>query len=335
MQTRLKNGTIIFKTPPTILATSVIVGEKESQGPLGSYFKNVMTDDKFGEKTFEKAERSMLKYVINGVINKLHKTQENVGIIIGGDLLNQIISMSFCAREFDTQFLGVYGACSTMAESLIVASMMLDADYASSAVCVTGTHFSSVERQYRFPLDMGTQRPPSSQWTVTGAGAAFVTQNGEGVKITKAMIGKVIDYGVTDVNNMGAAMAPAVVSTLVRFFNDTQTLPSDYDAIVTGDLGRLGSEVLRDLMNEKSLDISQNHFDCGAMIFNNRDDAFQGGSGCGCSATVLNAYFIPEMLKGKFKKLLFIATGALLSPLSSQQSESIPSIAHLVLLENN
>lgn len=333
MGKRLKNGTMIFENKPNICFGESIVGKKESEGPLGNYFKNVMKNENFNEKTYEKTEKKMISFVINELINDAKMPKKDIDVIIGGDLMNQIISVSFSAREFNSQLLGLYGACSTMCESLILGASLIDSGFVSNAVCVTGTHFGSVERQYRFPLDLGTQRPPSSQWTVTGAGGTLLKNSGGFCKITKGLIGKVIDYGVTDANNMGAAMSPSARDTLVRFFEDTSTTANDYDLIVTGDLGRLGSEILYDLMKEKGYDISSNHFDCGGNIYNEDKSRFQGGSGAGCSASVFNSVILEKIKCGELKKVIFMATGALLSPLSVQQGESIPGISHLVCVE--
>lgn len=275
----------------------------------------------------------MLSHVIDGAITNAGLKRDQIDILVSGDLLNQIISASFAARDFSISFLGVYGACSTMAESLAVAATFIDGGHANYAVAATGSHFASAERQYRYPLELGTTRPPQSQWTVTGAGGALVAKEGDGIRITAATLGKVVDYGVTDVNNMGAAMAPAAADTILAHFRATGEDVADYDLIVTGDLGALGSRILKDLTWEKGLDISANHVDCGEIIYNVIEDEFQGGSGAGCSAVVLNSYIHSKMMTGGLKKVLFVATGALLSTVSSGQGESIPCIAHAVVLE--
>ncbi len=325
--------TIYFKKQPRILATSTVAGTKECEGIIGRYVEKALSDDMFGESTFEKAECKMLTYVINGAIENAHFERKDVDLIVSGDLLNQIISASFAAREFSVPFLGVYGACSTMAESLIVAATFLDGGYFKRIVAATGSHFASAERQYRYPLELGCTRPPQAQWTVTGAGGALLSCEGDGIRVTAGTLGRVVDYGVTDVNNMGAAMAPACADTLLTHFRETGKSPEDYDLIVTGDLGALGSRILKDLTWEKGLDISKNHVDCGEIIYNVIEDEFQGGSGAGCSAVVLNSYLHAKMMSGSFKKILFAATGALLSTVSSGQGESIPCITHAVVLE--
>lgn len=325
--------TIYFSKQPRIVAVSTIAGTKECEGIVGRYVETALSDDMFGESTFEKAECKMLSHVIDGAIRNAGMEREEVDMIVSGDLLNQIISASFAARDFSVPFLGVYGACSTMAESLAVAAAFVDGGFCKRVVAATGSHFASAERQYRYPLELGTTRPPQSQWTVTGAGSALIADEGDGIKITSATLGKVVDYGITDVNNMGAAMAPAAADTLLSHFRENGKSPEEYDLIVTGDLGALGSRILKDLTWEKGLDISKNHIDCGEIIYNVIEDEFQGGSGAGCSAIVLNSYLHAKMMTGKIKKILFAATGALLSPVSSGQGESIPCIAHAVTLE--
>ncbi len=329
----MENQTIYFKHAPRIVATSTIAGPKECAGVIGRYVETALADDTFGESTYEKAECKMLTHVIGGAIGNAGLSPSDIDMIVSGDLLNQIISASFAAREFPVPFLGVYGACSTMAEALAAAATFVDGGYIRRAVAATGSHFSSAERQYRYPLELGCTRPPQSQWTVTGAGAALVSREGDGVKILSATLGKVVDFGITDVNNMGAAMAPAAADTILTHFRATKEEAGAYDLIVTGDLGALGSRILKDLTWEKGLDISANHVDCGEIVYNVIEDEFQGGSGAGCSAVVLNSYLYSKLMTGSLKRILFVATGALLSTVSSGQGESIPCIAHAVTLE--
>ncbi len=333
MKNKLGDQTIVFNKYPKIIGNYAVVGEKEGNGPFKEYFQHILKDDLFGEDSFEHAERKMLEYVIDSSLKDANVKLPDVDLIIGGDLLNQIISTSFTARHFDRPFLGVYGACSTMAESLAIGASFVNAEYFNNVVCATGTHFSTAERQYRFPLELGNQRPPTSQWTVTGAGSSVLSLNGKGNRITMATLGKVTDYGIKDVNNMGAAMAASAMSTLITHFQDTNTTPDDFDLIVTGDLGKLGSEILMDLMEHNGWKLGKNYNDCGQMIFNNNQKTFQGGSGCGCSASVLNSFILKKMDEGVFNKVLFAATGALLSTLSSQQGDSIPGICHAVVIE--
>ena len=324
---------IVFPRAPRIIAASTVAGTKECEGIVGRYVETALSDDMFGESTYEKAECKMLSHVIDGAIANAGLRREQIDVIISGDLLNQIISASFAARDFSVPFLGVYGACSTMAESLALAAALIDGGYVRRAVAATGSHFASAERQYRYPLELGCTRPPQSQWTVTGAGASLVAAQGDGIRITSATLGKVVDFGITDVNNMGAAMAPAAADTILTHFRETGEEADAYDLIVTGDLGALGSRILKDLTWEKGLDIGEHHVDCGEIVYNVLEDEFQGGSGAGCSAVVLNSYLRTKMLAGEFRRILFIATGALLSTVSSGQGESIPCIAHAVTLE--
>lgn len=332
---RIGNQTIIFKNRPKLLSTYSVVGSKEGCGTFKDYYDHILQDDLFDEKSYEKAERKILEHAIFSSIDKAKINPQDVEMIISGDLLNQIISSSFAARHFDRPFVGLYGACSTMAESLALGACLVDGKYVKTAVCATGSHFSTSEKQFRSPLELGNQRPPVSQWTVTGAGSAVLSLTGKGNEITMATFGKVIDYGICDANNMGAAMAPAAMNTLIAHFNDTKTTPSDYDLIVTGDLGKLGSEILRDLMERNGYPLGNNYSDCGQMIFTDEQNTFQGGSGCGCSAVVFNSYINAQITNGVFKKVLFIATGALLSTISSQQGESVPGIAHAVVIEKS
>lgn len=335
MKNKLGDQTIVFNNKPRIIGNYSVVGEKEGNGPFKQYFHHILKDDLFGEDSFEHAERKMLEFAINESLKNSKVKLPDVDLIIGGDLLNQIISTSFTARHFDRPFLGVYGACSTMAESLTIGASYVNAEYFKNVVCATGTHFSTAERQYRFPLELGNQRPPTSQWTVTGAGSSVLSLNGGGHMITKATLGKVTDYGIKDVNNMGAAMAPAAMSTLISHFEDTKTTPDDYDLIVTGDLGKLGSEILMDLMEHNGWKLGKNYNDCGQMIFNCNQKTFQGGSGCGCSAVILNSFILKKLDEGVYKNVLFAATGALLSTLSSQQGDSVPGICHAVVIERD
>lgn len=334
MASKLKSGrTVFFNNLPRIISTSSVAGPKECEGIVGSYVEIPLADDMFGESTFEKAECKMLSTVIDGAIKNAGLLRSQVDVLFSGDLLNQIISASFAARDFDIPFLGLYSACSTMSESIFLSAAMVNAGYCKRAVAATGSHFASAERQYRYPLEQGTTRPPQSQWTVTGAGACLISDEGDGVKVVNGTMGRVVDFGVTDVNNMGAAMAPACADTLIRHFLDTDTRPEDYDVILSGDLGALGSRILKDLCWEKGFDISAVHVDCGEIVYKVIEDEFQGGSGAGCSALVLNSYILTKMKQKQYRRILFAATGALLSTVSSGQGESIPCISHAVQLE--
>ena len=331
----MSNATVFFNRKPSIIGTATIAGPKEIEGNIGKYIDKPVYDDTLGEKTYEKAECKMLTYAIeNAIINSGLKVAD-INLLVSGDLLNQIISSSFSARQFDIPFLGIYNACSTMSEAFAVGATFVDGGYFDNVVAATGSHFSTAERQYRYPLELGCIRPPQSQWTVTGAGGAVISSiKGHYPKITCATFGKVTDYGVSDANNMGAAMAPAARRTLLTHFADTCRDPDYYDLILTGDLGVLGSRILKHLMREKGVNIDKNHVDCGELIYNIDEREYQGGSGAGCSAVVFNSYVYKNMMKKKINKVLFIATGALLSTTSSQQGESIPAVAHAVAIEN-
>jgi stage V sporulation protein AD len=334
MEEKIKiEQTVFFVHPPTIIGSYSLVGKKEGQGNFSAYFDQILKNDKFGEPTFEKAERKMLETVVFEAIEKAKLTPSDVDLFLSGDLLNQIITSSFTARDFNTTFVGLYGACSTMAESLALASCLIDGGYFKTVACATCSHFSTAERQYRSPLELANQRPPISQWTVTGAGGTILSKKGNGHKITCATFGKVVDYGIKDANNMGAAMAPAAYNTLLAHFKNTNTTPDDYDQIFTGDLGKLGSHILIDFMQESGYFLGKKYTDCGQAIYKTSQQAYQGGSGCGCSAAVLNSYILKKLTDGTFKKVLFIATGALLSTVTTQQGDTIPSIAHAVQIE--
>lgn len=326
--------TIFFNNKPKIISTSSVAGPKESIGELKNYFDLRLTTDTFGEDTFEKAESKMLDKAILLAIEKSNKNQDDIDVIVAGDLLNQIISSTFASRNYKSAYLGVYNACATFTEALILASSLIDGGFIDTAVCATSSHFSSAERQYRYPLELGCTRPPLSQWTVTGAGASLLSNSGSGVKIVSGTIGKVVDYGVTDVNNMGAAMAPAAADTILTHLKNTNTEPKDYDLIVTGDLGTLGTRIVKDLLWEKGINVEKQHVDCGELVYNLDEANYQGGSGAGCSSLVFNSYLYKNMRKKKLKRIMLVATGALLSSVSSQQGESIPGIAHAVVMES-
>ncbi len=333
MVNRKGDYTIVFPDPPIWRAGYAVVGPKEGRGPIAKYFDYILKTDSFNEKTYELAERRIMEQAISGATAKAGLISTDIDVLIAGDLLNQIISASFSARQFGTGFLGMFGACSTMTESLIVGSCLVSGGFAGSVACATSSHFSTAERQFRYPLELGCQRPPTAQWTVTGSGCSILSKGGKGHKIVMATIGRVVDYGINDMNNMGAAMAPAAADTLCKLFKDTNTQPKDYDLIVTGDLGKLGGELLIDLLEQKGYKVDQNYFDCGQAVFSNTQKAFMGGSGCGCSATVMNSYVFAKLTDGSYKKVILMSTGALLSTTSSFQGETIPGIAHAVVVE--
>ena len=329
------NGTLIFKNKPSILTTFSVVGQKEGKSNLGKYFDEILKNDRFNESSFEKAECKMLSHSINEVVLKGKTKLQDIDILIGGDLLNQIISAGFSARDFNLPFLGVYSACSTITESLLLGATFVNSEMAKNVICVTGSHFATAERQYRYPLELGAIRPPQSQWTVTGAGAYLISKHQKNTpSIVSATIGRVIDYGVIDANNMGGAMAPSACVNILKHFENTNTSPHDYDLIVTGDLGALGTRLLKYLMHKNGYDISKNHVDCGELIYNMSEEDFQGGSGAGCSTVVMASYIYPKLKNKELKRVLFCATGALLSTVSTQQGESIPGICHIVEIEN-
>lgn len=328
------NQTVFFKNKPRIIGSYSIVGPKEGLGSLKNYFDYIMKNDLYGEKTYEKAERKMVEQAVMGAIGNAGLKTKDLQLFISGDLLNQIITSSFAARAFDVPYLGLFGACSTMAESLAVGACMVNSGYFDNIACATASHFSTAERQFRYPLELGNQRPPTSQWTVTGAGCSIIGKNGNGPYISSATFGKVTDFGISDVNNMGSVMAPSCASTMLAHFKDTNTTPDDYDLIITGDLGKLGSEILIDLMEDYGYKLGTNYNDCGQIIFNGKQSVLMGGSGCGCSASVLNSYVLQKIKTKEYKKVLFVATGALLSTTSSQQGDTIPGISHAVVIES-
>jgi len=333
---RIGKQTVQFIHPPSIIATSTIVGPKEGEGPLSDYFDTILTDDLYGESSWELAESKMLREAVKTAIQKANLNITDIEYMFSGDLLNQLMSTSFAARDLKIPFFGLYGACSTMAESLSLGAMVIDGGYADRIVAVTSSHFSSAERQYRFPLELGNQRPPTAQWTVTGSGAAILSRFGDGPKITHVTTGKVIDLGIKDANNMGAAMAPAAVDTIVMHLQDTGFSPDSYDLIVTGDLGSIGKEITEEMVLDKGYNLAKVYNDCGLLIFDSQtQDTHAGGSGCGCSASVFCGYIYKEMQKKNMSRVLLVSTGALLSTTSAQQGQSIPSIAHAVTIIND
>ena len=324
-------STIVFKKQPKIIGWYSVAGKKESEGPLGETFSRIVKDEYFGEKTHECAER---KFFVTAIQGAMQSAAVQPDIVFAGDLLNQIVSSSFAMREIGLPFVGIYGACSTMALSLINAATYLEAGLAKTTLAVAGSHFATAERQYRTPLEFGNQRPPTAQWTVTGAGATVLsTDKKSKIAVTCATIGRVVDFGIKDVNNMGAVMAPAAADTLERHFQNTKTKPADYDAIFSGDLGQIGEEALRDLLKERGYNLGENYYDCGKMIYSGSQKVDMGGSGCGCSAVTLNGFILDKFKRGDYHKVLFMATGALLSPTTCYQGESIPGIANAVVIE--
>ena len=334
MTKRKGSQTVIFQDDIYVAGRGNVAGTKEGDGPLKEHYDCIMADAEWGEKTWEKTESKMQKFAAEHAVHKAGISFSDLNYIFAGDLLNQCIAAGFAFREADVPFFGVYGACSTMAESLSLASMMIDGGFAENALAVTSSHFCTAERQYRNPLEYGGQRTPTAQWTVTGSGAVVVSKSIKSdIRVKCITTGKIVDLGIKDANNMGAAMAPAAFSTIKAHFKDTKREPLFYDLIITGDLGTLGKEILVDMLNDEGIDICKNYDDCGCMIFDiERQDMHAGGSGCGCGAVTLTGYIMDRLQKRELKNVLFIATGALLSPTSTLQGESIPCIAHAVHL---
>ncbi len=333
MAKRIGRHTLRLEKPVSIIGFAAAVSRKEAKGPLGKYFDCVNDDSSLGEDTWEKAESTLQKCAVTKAMEKAGVSQGDIDFMLAGDLLNQCISSTYGARELGIPYLGLYGACSTMSEGLLLAGLLTEAGLANRCLAATSSHFCSAERQFRFPLEYGGVRAPTTQWTVTGAGACITALQSGPPYIREVTVGTIEDYGIKDINNMGAAMAPAACATLKHYFNDTGKCAEDFDLILTGDLGMIGSQLLHELMDEAKLSITKNHKDCGLLIYDRLgQDVHAGGSGCGCSASVLCGYILPQIKEGLLKDVLFMATGAMMSPTSVQQGESIPGIAHLIHL---
>ncbi|MDO4362211.1 MAG: stage V sporulation protein AD [Eubacteriales bacterium] len=331
---KLGRQTAALPSRPRIIASAAVGGKREGEGPLKDCFDRVSADSYFGEESWERAESHMIRECFDLACNKAGLAAAP-DYIIAGDLLNQCVSSAFAMKDSGAPYFGVYGACSTMAESLTLAAMLVDGGYAETACAVTGSHFCTAERQYRYPLEYGGQRTPTSQWTVTGAGAAIVGAQGRGPYISHVTTGRIVDAGINDANNMGAAMAPAAYDTLCAHFADTGRAPEYYDAIFTGDLGALGHDIVQDMFAADGVKLGARYMDCGVLIYDLRtQDVHAGGSGCGCCASVLCGHILPAMRKGIWKRVLVAATGALMSPTSAQQGASIPGICHAVAIES-
>jgi len=330
---RIGAQTVQLQLPPSIAGYACVVGQKEGEGPLKNSFDYIGEDSYFGEKSWEKAESAMQKMAFSMACDKAAISPSEINYLFAGDLLNQCIASAFSMRDADIPFFGLYGACSTMAESLSLAALILDGGFADITAAVTSSHFCSAERQFRTPLEYGGQRAPTAQWTVTGSGVCILGKNGPGPHITHITQGKIVDNGIKDANNMGAAMAPAAYDTLKTHFEDMGVSPDYYDAVFTGDLGLIGSNVIADFLNSDGLDISKVHNDCGLLIFDrNKQDVHAGGSGCGCAASVLCGYILNGMRAGRWNRILFMPTGALLSPTSTMQGESIPCVCSAIAI---
>ncbi len=331
---------VIFENPPFIMEGSSIAGKKEGEGPLGDYFDEVEEDPMCGGQTWEEGESRLLKRAIQKVLDKAELKAQDIRYLLSGDLLGQLIATSFGVLNFEIPMFGLFGACSTMGESMSLGALLVNAGYADKVIALTSSHFGSAEKQFRFPLDFGNQRPLSATWTVTGSGAVLISSDeakkceGNNIVIAGITTGKIIDFGVKDSLNMGACMAPAAAELICQHFKDFNRQPSYYDAIITGDLGYVGKEILIELLRGKGYEIKDNHRDCGIEIFDReKQDTHSGGSGCGCSAITLTGYILRKMRKGEWNKVLFVPTGALLSPTSFNEGNSVPSIAHGVVLE--
>ena len=329
---RIGKRTLRLEKRPGVVSCAAVVGGKEGAGPLKKGFDEVSTDSYFGQESWEKAETAMFSRCIEHCLRKAGGAKPDV--LLGGDLLNQCVSSAFAVKDRSVPYLGLYGACSTMAEGLALAALLLDGGGLSRALAFTGSHFCAAERQYRFPLEYGGQRTPTSQWTVTGAGAVLLANETESLTLTHVTPGRVVDAGVTDANNMGAAMAPAALDTILAHIDDTGLDFKDYDAVFTGDLGAIGHDILQDLLQREGLDPGFKYLDCGVLIYDLlTQDVHAGGSGCGCSASVLAAHILPAMERGVWRRVLFAGTGALMSPLTCQQGCSIPAVCHAVSIE--
>ena len=326
---------IAFEQSPFLITSASVVGKKEGEGPLGNMFDLIETEDLFGEDNRESAESAMQKEACLLALEKAHLLPEDIRYLFGGDLLRQGVATSMGVEELEIPMFGLFGACSTSGEALALASMSVAAGYGEYMMAVTSSHFASAEKEFRFPLGYASQRPLSAQWTVTGSGAFIVGKRRSHVRITGVTIGKIIDYGLKDSQNMGACMAPAACDTIIRNLEDFERTPEDYSRIITGDLGYVGQSILFDLMRGKGYDIKANHMDCGMTIFNQQlQDTHAGGSGCGCAATTLSAYILPKIEKGEWKRVLFVPTGALMSTVSYNEGASVPGIAHGIVLEH-
>ncbi|MBE6030759.1 MAG: stage V sporulation protein AD [Clostridiales bacterium] len=348
MKSKIGNQTIEFEKRPVIAGMCSVGGTKEGEGPLKDDIDIVLSDNMYGEKSWEKAESKMLKTAMETAVKRAGLEVSDIDIMFSGDLLNQLMSSAFMARDMQVPFIGLYGACSTMTQSMLMAASMVNAGYAANVLAGASSHFCTAERQFRMPLEHGNQRPPSAQWTATAAGAVCISEKSlavaggnviteRNIYITEGTIGKIIDTGMKDANQMGAAMAPAAVDTLLNHFEDTGRSPDYYDIILTGDLGFIGKEIALDLLADAGYDksmLSNIYDDCGTMIFTKDQDVHAGGSGCGCSACVYTAWLFKKMKRGEIKRALILSTGALLSTISPFQGESIPGIAHAIALES-
>lgn len=334
MAQKLGKYAFCFEKEIYIAGYGNVAGKKESQGPLGTLFDKIEPDLYCGKKTLEQAEVCLQQTALENALKRAKTKREELDLVGAGDLLNQCISSAYSFRDSNVPYIGLYGACSTMALSTLIAALSVEAGLSQKAAAFTSSHFGTAERQYRFPLEYGGQRPPSAQHTVTASGAVILSRQKSPVRLVGGAFGSIQDKGVTDVNNMGGAMAPAALRLLLDYLKETQTTPADYDLILTGDLGSIGAEIVVEMAQKNGVNLHSNYQDCGLLIYDRQaQDMHAGGSGCGCSAAVLTAYVLPKLMQGEMKRVLFLSTGALMSPLSIMQGESIPAIAHLIHLE--
>ena len=331
---RVGSQTFLYRQPPVVAAHASICGPKEGKGPLSAWFDEVLQDDLLGQKSWELAEMEMVRRCVQSALNAARITDEQAQAMLGGDLNNQIIASSFAARALGVPFIGLYGACSTFVQALVLGSALIDGGFLDNAVCVASSHYCTAERQFRFPLELGTQRPPQASWTATACGCALLSGGGHGIRVTSGTLGRVIDLNITDANHMGAAMAPAVFDTLTAHLTDTRQSADDYDLIVTGDLGWIGRDLLLQLCRKAGVDMPADKLvDCGASLYSQAQDPHAGGSGCGCVASVSCSWIMKRIESGELSRVLLSGSGAMLSPTSSQQGQSIPGICYAVSLE--
>ena len=329
---RIGNQTLELENGCYIVGRGSLFGKKEKLGTYSKYINSSIENDKMGEETFEKSERKMLSIINKNALKDARLKESEIDLYLGGDLMNQLVSTNYVAELMQVPYVGVYSACATITASIGLAACLIDGGAFKNILCSTISHFSSAERQYRFPLEFGNQRQCYSQWTVTAGGGFVLSTEKSTLKVSKVCFGRVQDFGVVDIANMGAAMAPAACDTLCNFFEDTKTKPEDYDFIATGDLGKLGSDILRELTEKRGFELKQNYADLGHSIYSFEEESYQGGSGAGCSASVLATYIFDKILDDTFSKVLIVATGALMSTVTNQQGDSIPAIAHLIEL---
>lgn len=330
---RAGSMTVKFANPPSISAAASVVGPKEGEGPLSQYFDVVVDDPLFGESTPERAETRFLFEAAKLALDKARSTPQAVEYFLAGDLLDQIVSSSFAARKLGIPYLGLFGACATVAEGVSVGSMLIDGGFANKVLVATSSHYQTAERQFRYPIELNIQRKGTAQYTATGAGAVVLGASGDGPAVTHATVGKVVDFGIKDPNDFGAAMAPAAADTFVNHMRDLGRSPAHYDLILTGDLAQVGKALFQQLVSRQGYQVANNYDDCGAMLYEPSQEAGAGGSGCACSAVVACGYVVKSIIAGKFRRVLLISTGALLSPLTYQQGESIPAVAHAIVIE--